>query len=187
MLIQTVHAVADEPGFQAACDAVDEMPSGVQLAAFFPSKDRSTVTCIWNAESIAALKAFVDPRVGSTATTTYLELDEAKATVPETQEVKASQEAQHPAAGDAIALHALGKQLAAQKKTQEALGVFVANAALHPEEWFVEAGLARGYAAVGDFGQATVHMKLALDRAPAKRRGHVNQLLARLEHQESLN
>ena len=187
MLIQTVHSVTDKPGFQAACDAVDEMPQGIRLAGFFASKDHSTVTCIWSAESAAALRAFVDPRVGATATTAYIELDEEKSTVPEVQEAKSSEQAPRQVTGDALALHALGKQLAAQQKSQEALGVFVANAALHPEEWFVEAGLARGYAAVGDFGQAAAHMKVALDHAPAKRRGHVGQLLARLEHRESLN
>jgi hypothetical protein len=71
----------------------------------------------------------------------------------------------HPTAGP-VAIHLYGRQLLAQKKSQEALKVFQLNAKRNPNVWPVHVGLARGYAAVGRTKEALSEAKLALPQAP---------------------
>jgi len=63
-------------------------------------------------------------------------------------------------------VHQLGRQLLQQGKKAEALKIFQANAKRFPNQWPVNVGLARGYAANGDSKKALEHAKLALAQAP---------------------
>lgn len=65
-----------------------------------------------------------------------------------------------------IEVHQLGRQLLQQGKKAEALKIFQANAKRFPNQWPVNVGLARGYAANGDSKKALEHAKLALAQAP---------------------
>lgn len=65
-----------------------------------------------------------------------------------------------------IQVHGLGRQLLQQGKKAEALKIFQANAKRFPNQWPVNVGLARGYAANGDNKKALEHAKLALTQAP---------------------
>lgn len=65
-----------------------------------------------------------------------------------------------------IDIHLYGRQLLAQKKTDEAMKVFQLNAKLHPGAWPVHVGLARGYAALGQKKEALEEAKKALPQAP---------------------
>jgi tetratricopeptide (TPR) repeat protein len=71
----------------------------------------------------------------------------------------------HPTAsvGD---LHTYARQLQNAGKKEEALRVFELNAKKHPNAWPVNAGLARGYSAVGRYKDALKYAKLALAQAP---------------------
>ena len=40
------------------------------------------------------------------------------------------------------------------------------NAETHKDTWPVDYGLARGYSAVGEYGKALKHLKIALSRVP---------------------
>ncbi|HXO18654.1 MAG TPA: DUF2911 domain-containing protein [Thermoanaerobaculia bacterium] len=71
----------------------------------------------------------------------------------------------HPTAGP-VDLHLYGRQLLAQKKTQEAMKVFELNAQLHPNVWPIHVGLARGHAALGHKKEAVEEAKLAIPQAP---------------------
>lgn len=71
----------------------------------------------------------------------------------------------HPTAQPTL-VHQLGRQLLQQGKKAEALKIFQANAKRFPNQWPVNVGLARGYAANGDNKKALEHAKLALAQAP---------------------
>jgi len=65
-----------------------------------------------------------------------------------------------------IAIHYLGRQLQAEGKTNEAVRVYQMNAKRFPNQWPVNVGLMRAWAAAGDRKKALEHAKLALAQAP---------------------
>lgn len=91
------------------------------------------------------------------------------------------------AVGQPFEVHGYGRQLIAQGKPEEAMEIFRANAESHPDAWFVEVGLARGYSALGDSAKAAEHMRKALPGAPDNQRAAVEGLLAQLEKGEAIN
>lgn len=62
--------------------------------------------------------------------------------------------------------HQLGRQLLLLGHKSEALKIFQANARRFPNQWPVNVGLARGYAATGDLKKALEFARLALPQAP---------------------
>lgn len=69
-------------------------------------------------------------------------------------------------AATALQIHQYGRQLLAEKKTEEAMKIFQLNAQRNGEAWPVHVGLMRGYAANGDLQKALEHAKKALVQAP---------------------
>lgn len=63
-------------------------------------------------------------------------------------------------------IHAYGRQLLAEKKTKEALEVFEFNFKKFNGAWPTNAGLMRGYSAMGDLKKALQFGKAALEQAP---------------------
>lgn len=63
-------------------------------------------------------------------------------------------------------LHSYGRQLLAQKKTKEAMVIFESNYKKNNGAWPTNAGMMRGYSAVGDLKKALEHAKMALTQAP---------------------
>ena len=63
-------------------------------------------------------------------------------------------------------LHQYGRRLLAEKKDREALEIFRLNFERNGDQWPVNVGLARGYAANGDPKQAIEHARKALTQAP---------------------
>jgi tetratricopeptide (TPR) repeat protein len=87
----------------------------------------------------------------------------------------------HPTA-TAVDLHMYGRQLQAQKKTDEAVSVYLLNAKKHPEVWPVNVGLARAYAAQGKTKEALAAAKKALAQAPDdNNRNNLKSLIEKLE------
>jgi tetratricopeptide (TPR) repeat protein len=68
--------------------------------------------------------------------------------------------------GSATELHFYARQLLNEKKTKEALAIFEANYKKNNGAWPTNAGLMRGYSAVGDLKKALEHAKMALNQAP---------------------
>ena len=71
----------------------------------------------------------------------------------------------HPTA-QPIPIHMLGRQLQAAGKKDDAVKVFMLNARRFPNQWPVNVGLARAYAATGDKKKALEAAKLAISQAP---------------------
>ena len=50
-------------------------PAGVRNLQFYPSQDRSAVTCLWEAPSVAAVQGYVDSTLGSSSENLCYEVD----------------------------------------------------------------------------------------------------------------
>jgi hypothetical protein len=102
--------------------------------------------------------------------------DAAKATMQKALE--------HPTA-TAVDLHVYGRQLQAQKKTDEAVAVYLLNAKKHADAWPVNVGLARAFAAQGKTKEALAAAKKALAQAPDDgNRNNLKSMIAKLEKGE---
>ncbi|MCU0447934.1 MAG: DUF2911 domain-containing protein [Microscillaceae bacterium] len=90
--------------------------------------------------------------------------------------------------GNAVELHTYGRQLIAEKKGKEALEVFKLNAQKNNGAWPTNVGLARGYAAVGDYTNAIKYAKLAKAQAPSPQEGaNLDELIKKLQNKEPVN
>lgn len=56
---------------QSSGQTLFEPREGVKLLQFFPSEDFSVATCMWEAESIDAVRDLVDPTLGDSSEQTY--------------------------------------------------------------------------------------------------------------------
>jgi hypothetical protein len=50
-------------------------PSGVRGRQFFPSMDRSAAVCLWEGDSIDAVRDYVDSVTGDSSQNTYFEVN----------------------------------------------------------------------------------------------------------------
>ena len=89
--------------------------------------------------------------------------------------------------GTVLELHAYGKQLLARKKNKEAMAVFQKNHQKYQGAWPTNAGLMRGYSAMGDLKSAIKYAKLALEQAPdAVNKDFLTRMIAQLEQGKPL-
>ena len=54
-------------------------PAGVRALQFYPSTDRSAVTCLWKADSVKAVQEYVDSTLGDASQNTCYEVDAGQA------------------------------------------------------------------------------------------------------------
>ena len=50
-------------------------PDGVRGLQFYPSSDGSAATCLWEADSVAAIQQYVDSTLGDSSVNTCYEVD----------------------------------------------------------------------------------------------------------------
>jgi hypothetical protein len=77
MYVVVNHRLRDAQKFFGA--AKGEIPAHLKLHAVFPGADGARATCLWQAESIDALKDFVEGQVGRFADNEFIEVDAAHA------------------------------------------------------------------------------------------------------------
>jgi hypothetical protein len=89
----------------------------------------------------------------------------------------------------ATQVHSYARQLQAQGPEQaaQALLVFEANAAAHPDAWVTHAGMARVHSAHHEFERAAKEMQLALSAAPEPQRAGVQKQLDQLRSGHDIN
>lgn len=92
-------------------------------------------------------------------------------------------------AADATQVHAYARQLQAQgpEQAEQALQIFEANAAAHPDAWVIHAGMARVHSAHHEFERAAKEMQLALSSAPEPQRAGVRKQLDQLRAGHDIN
>lgn len=84
--------------------------------------------------------------------------------------------------------HGYGRQLVAQGNKERALKIFKMNAKKNKGKWPVDFGLARGYAANGNYKTALKHLKIAEGRAPDQpNKDAIAGLLVKLQNGEDIN
>lgn len=85
-----------------------------------------------------------------------------------------------------LQLHNYARQLIGQGEAQQALEIFKKNAEKHPDTWFVDIGLARGYSAVGELAKAAEHMRMGAAKAPENQRAIYEGMAVQLEEGKAL-
>jgi hypothetical protein len=50
-------------------------PAGVRGLQFYPSRDRSAVTCLWEADSVESIQEYVDTTLGNSSLNSCYEVD----------------------------------------------------------------------------------------------------------------
>lgn len=84
-----------------------------------------------------------------------------------------------------LELHGYGRQLIKEKKIDEAMKIFEYNLKTNPDQWFVYAGMARGYEAKGKMKEAIENMKIALAKAPENSKANVSGILNQWESKQN--
>jgi hypothetical protein len=77
MYVVVHHRVTDREKFLATDPQViaGNAPSGVALHHFLPSRDASAADCLWEPESLDALRDYLDPATRGITQNTYFEVD----------------------------------------------------------------------------------------------------------------
>lgn len=78
MYVVAHHHIIDPPTAFARGEHLirgEGAPDGVRVLHFLPGRDGSMVTCLWEAPSIAAVRAYVDATLGEAAETRCYEVD----------------------------------------------------------------------------------------------------------------
>lgn len=84
-------------------------------------------------------------------------------------------------------LYFYGRQLQAEKKSDEAFAVFRSTAKKFPNYWTSHMGLARVYSAQGDFENAVKEVKLSLTSAPDSNKANLEGYVKKLQAKEDIN
>jgi hypothetical protein len=88
---------------------------------------------------------------------------------------------------NALQLYVYGRQLQGEKKQDEALAMYRANAKKYPEHWTSHLGMARVYSAQGDFDNAVKEVKLSLSGAPDANKSSLENYVKRLQSKDDIN
>jgi tetratricopeptide (TPR) repeat protein len=135
-----------------------------------PSLEAAANWCLQNEvnydEALNWINSAVDPFLGGVQTFRALST---KAGLLEKTNRKAEADKMMETAIDnatSLELHNYGRQLLAQNKKTEAMAVFQKNYTKFKGAWPTNAGMMRGYSAMGDLKKALEHGKLAVAQAP---------------------
>jgi hypothetical protein len=78
MYVEVIHRFTDPPkAFERGDKLVRNLdaPEGVRGLQFYPAKDGSMATCLWEAPSVAAVQDYVDATLGDSSDNTCYEVD----------------------------------------------------------------------------------------------------------------
>jgi hypothetical protein len=63
MYVTAIHDISDPEKFWGSAETT-EIPEGITLHSSFPNADGSRAVCLWEADSVEAVRDFVDGGVG---------------------------------------------------------------------------------------------------------------------------
>ena len=75
MYIVVHHHVSDPAKFREIASAGGALPPGVSLHHSLPTSDGANVFCLWEAESVAAVRDVLEPALGQVSRNEYFEID----------------------------------------------------------------------------------------------------------------
>ena len=79
MFIVVEHTITNPDVFFGLAARVDEAPSGIKALQFFPSMSKDRAVCLWEANSVEAVKGFLEPLSAESSRNTYYAVDTTKA------------------------------------------------------------------------------------------------------------
>ena len=79
MFVVVEHTITNPDVFFGLVSRVGEAPSGVKVLQFFPSISKDRAVCLWEANSVDALKGFLEPVSAASSRNTYYTVDSTKA------------------------------------------------------------------------------------------------------------
>lgn len=76
MHVIALHTISDPEKFFAAAESnMDKIPEGVSLNSVIPSEDHGRTVCVWEADSVDSVRAFVEETVGDYSANEYFPVD----------------------------------------------------------------------------------------------------------------
>ncbi len=94
MYVAVVHRINDPEAMLSRGDRLADpssAPPGLVPRQFCPSKDLSAATCVWEGDSLDAVREYIDSTLGDASENTYFEIDTEQAQgLPEPAATKAS-------------------------------------------------------------------------------------------------
>jgi hypothetical protein len=76
MYVLVVHNVTDRHNFfDTAAKAIPNVPDHLKLHLTVPARDGAKAICVWEAESTAAVREFLEPALGGYARNEYYEAE----------------------------------------------------------------------------------------------------------------
>jgi hypothetical protein len=79
MFIVVEHTITNPDAFFGLAARVGEAPSGIKALHFFPSMSKDRAVCVWEANSVDALKGFLEPLSSESSRNIYYAVDSTKA------------------------------------------------------------------------------------------------------------
>ena len=80
MFIAIQHEITDPEEFwQKANGALTHLPAGMRLHSTMGSQSESMCQCMWEAESIDAVREYLEPELANSCVNTYFQIDPDKA------------------------------------------------------------------------------------------------------------
>ena len=79
MFVVVEHTITNPDAFFGLASRVGEAPSGIKALQFFPSMSKDRAVCLWEANSVDALKGFLEPLSAQSSRNTYYAVDSKKA------------------------------------------------------------------------------------------------------------
>jgi hypothetical protein len=76
MYVIIQHNITSPAKFWEIVKGVKSVPEGTKLHSTIPSSDGKKAVCIWQAPSVASVKNFVEPAVGTLSSNEYFEVNE---------------------------------------------------------------------------------------------------------------
>ena len=80
MYVVVQHTITDPNAFwSAAEEAGPNLPEGIRLHHTFPNQDGTRAICLWEADSVEAVKNLIEPVAGQMSRNEYFAVDAGKA------------------------------------------------------------------------------------------------------------
>ena len=79
MYVVAEHMITNPDAFFALAGKVGEAPSGLNTIHFFPSTSQNRAVCLWEANSVDAVRSFLEPMASECSINTYYAVDGTKA------------------------------------------------------------------------------------------------------------
>ena len=79
MFIVVEHTITNPGVFFELVSKAGETPPGLKVLQFLPSKSKDRAVCLWEANSVEAVKGFLEPLSAQSSRNTYYPVDSAAA------------------------------------------------------------------------------------------------------------